>query len=153
MIYFDSQLKDSVPPTNAEGKDLRYSRRSESQILVKSTDLAEIPHGQRHQKNFTPSQVSSYLPALRDTAHPSPHLFNVLKTIVGCFLITVCFRFPACLGTCVSTSQVGHSHQLPRIRACLHQTDCTFISHVFASHLDSLHMNNPPILPAGLKTL
>lgn len=93
MIYLESQLKDSVPPTNAKGKGLQYSRRSDSQILVKSTDLAEISHGQRHQRIFTRSQVSAHLPALRDLAHLSHHLCNVLKTIVGCyFLIIVCFR-------------------------------------------------------------
>lgn len=44
MIYLESQLQDSVPPSNAEEKDLQYSRRFDSQILVKSTDLAEISH-------------------------------------------------------------------------------------------------------------
>lgn len=67
-------------------------------------------------------------------------------------LLFFALGFPPLLGTCISASQDGHSHQLPRIRTPLHQTDCTFISQVFASHLDSLHMNNPPILPAGLKT-
>lgn len=102
MIYLDSQLQDSVPPTNAEEKDLWYSR-SDSQILVKSTDLAETLHGQRHQSNFTPSQVSSHLPALRDRAHPSHHLFNALKISVGCyFLIIFCFRL---------SSSSGHLYQ------------------------------------------
>lgn len=99
MIYLDSQLKDGVPPTNVEEEDLQYPRRSDSQILVKSTDLAEISHGQRHQSNFTPSQVSSPLPALRDRAHPSHHLFHSLKTSVGCYLlISVCFRFSCSSG-------------------------------------------------------
>lgn len=100
MIYLDSQLKDSVPPTNVEEEDLQYPRRSDSQILVKSTDLAEISHGQRHQSNFTPSQVSSsHLPALRDRAHLSHHLLNALKNIMGCyFLIIVCFRFSCSSG-------------------------------------------------------
>lgn len=73
---------------------------------------------------------------------------------MDCYLLNtgVFLGFPAHLGTCVSTSQDGHSHHLPRIRALFHQTACTLISHIFASRFDSLHMNNPPILPAGLKT-
>lgn len=85
-----------MPPTNTEQKDLQYSRIFnilDSQILVKSTDLAEISHGQRHQRNSTPSQVSSHLPALRNRTHPNHHLFNALKTIEGCYLLNIVLFF------------------------------------------------------------
>lgn len=99
------------------------------------------------------SKPNVFSPASSQETQPIPvitylMLSNPLWVVIS--LILFALGFPAHLGSCVSTSQAGHSHQLPRIRAL--QTDWNFISHIFASHLDSLHMNNPPILPGGLQT-
>lgn len=100
-------------------------------------------------------QVKCLLPCQLSETEPIPVItyFILSKPVwVVTSLLVFALGFPVHLGTCVSASQDGHSHQLLKIRAPLHQTDCTFISQVFASHLDSLHMNKPPILPSGLKT-
>lgn len=97
------------------------------------------------------NQVTSHLPALRDRAHPSHHLFNALKTPVGCyFLNIVCFRLscstgqlcqPFRLATAISSPESGHYKQtvLSSLTFWPHTlTVCTWIIHLF--------------LPGGLQT-